>query len=125
VRFFVDTLATRPPTFSWRWPQSCHLLSDNMLDLRYAASRLGLHLEWMRWSRTGTPFFLLTPYCRTRALLLGGIEITRYELRLLIRLWHMRSLGSLAHIADASHRPPGRNPLPLPNHVPMWTHVTM
>src|ERR1039458_6510831 len=64
------------------------------------------------------PYFLLTPYCRTRALLLGGVEITRYELRLLIRLWHMRSLGSLARIADASHRPPARNPWPLPSHTP-------
>jgi hypothetical protein len=96
-----------------------------MLDLRYAACRLGLHLEWMRWSRTGTPYFLLTLYCRTRALLLGGIEITRYELRLLIRLWHMRNLGSLARIAAVSDRPPVRDPVPLRNHVPMWPHVTM
>ena len=109
MRVFVDALLPCQPTSKWRWPEACHLLSDDLDALTLFAYRLRLRDNWLQWSRSGTPHFDLTPNMRTRALLMGAIEISNHEAGLIVQFWRRRYAAALARLSC----PPPYKPNPF------------
>jgi hypothetical protein len=59
----------------WLYHNSCHMTADTVEELVEFAADLGLRVEWLQVSRSGTPHFDITPTKRKAAVKLGAKEI--------------------------------------------------
>ena len=82
---YVDALND----WGWRLGPSCHLLADTDEELHEFAARIGMKRAWFQ--PKSTPHYDLTASRREKAVKLGAREVTRGELRALIRAKRERS----------------------------------
>ena len=98
MHIFVDALRPCLSTPSWPHRESCHLLSDNLPDLRRFARHIRLNDDWLQWSNKSTPHYDLTRGMRLKAVLAGAVEISDAEAASLTALWHARAHATLARL---------------------------
>jgi len=82
---YVDPLFPCPTSKQWRWPESCHLIADNLDELHAFAGKIGLKRAWFQTSNKGMPHYDLNARRRCVALHQGAVELTRNEFVALVR----------------------------------------
>lgn len=76
---FIDPLLKWPKTKVWKWGWVSHLYADTAEELHEFAARLGLKREWCSdHTQPGSKLlhYDLNPSKRTRAVVLGAIEVS-------------------------------------------------
>ena len=86
IPIYVDALMNH----GWNLGPSCHMFidpSDNLVSLHSFAARVGLKREWFQHKEGGAPHYDLTAKRRSRAVLLGAIELDRRDAVNIFRRW--------------------------------------
>ena len=75
---YIDPLTSWPKSKGWPYDTSCHMIADNVKELKLFAIACGLKEEW--YQPKSFPHFDLTEGKRRLAMQRGAIEITFREL---------------------------------------------
>lgn len=76
---YVDPMRNCLKSRQWPWPESCHMVADDIYELHLFASNLGLKRSWFQ-NNPRLPHYDLTAGVRKRAVALGAVEIGFYDM---------------------------------------------
>jgi len=87
---FVDNLQATGPYKNpkWRFRSFCHLFADSLEELHLFALKISLNRRWFQ-NCPKYPHYDLTENKRKKAVLLGAVEKTDFELITYFRKKHM------------------------------------
>jgi hypothetical protein len=76
---YVDPLMEHGGSATFRWTTSCHMYADTLDELHTMAAAIGMKRAWFQ-DKPSMPHYDLVPARRAKAVKLGAVEHTRYEM---------------------------------------------
>lgn len=76
---YVDAIQEWGARPGFRYSRSCHMYADTLAELHAMAAAIGMRREWFQ-DRDGFPHYDLVPSRRMRAVELGAVQHTRYQM---------------------------------------------
>jgi len=70
----------------------CHMVADTLDELHVMAKKIGMKRSWFQKSRSGMPHYDLSQSKRSLAILLGAVEVSRFEFVEAMRRYRERAL---------------------------------
>ena len=89
---YVDEMAVSLRNKNWPYSQSCHLVADSVEELHYFAGRMRLKPSWFQ-DKPELPHYDLTRGMRLVAVKLGAIEVNRYKISELMKMYRSKCAG--------------------------------
>ena len=89
---YVDELTVCVQNKNWRYKYSCHLVADTVEELHYFAGRMRLKPAWFQ-DKPELPHYDLTKNFRILAVKLGAVEVNRYKISELMKMYRSKCAG--------------------------------
>lgn len=76
---YVDPIMEHGGSATFHWTKSCHMYADTLGELHEMAEAIGMRGSWFQ-DKPHLPHYDLVPARRAKAVKLGAVEHTKYEM---------------------------------------------